>query len=421
MLLLPLLYLALTGAVAWGVYLFARRCVPVILAWNLGDTRITLLAMFVCAVTPIVTGCAIVFFMIKPIFARRGRESVAVVHNPAFEPEIGEFIHAVCRALGAPTPWRIEFDCTTNASAGFVGGWTGLLRNRLILRLGLPLAAAVTQRELAGILAHEFGHFRQGFGMRLSFLIRQINGWFVRSVYGRDHWDERLDDAAESQQNWVGFFSVFASLGIMVSRRVLWLVMMVGHGISAFLLRQMEFDADAAEIQLAGSEAFKTTTIKLTTLDIARAMVDQQIGEIWHFHHHLPDNLPLVLEQRTPSLPPAAIAAVDSILGEKNAHWCATHPSPATRMGRAEAMQSPGQNVSDAPARDLFRQFDDLCRGATIGHYHNLGVPSAANCLIPAKLLLSEKPSPPQVAARPAASTIPFQFDDAPAVHAALR
>jgi Zn-dependent protease with chaperone function len=168
-------------------------------------SQISLLAMFVCIVTPIASGCAVVFFMIKPIFVRRRRESVAVVHNPAFEPEIGDFIHAVCRAVGAPTPWRIEFDCTTDASAGFVGGWSGFLNGRLILRLGLPLVAAVTERELAGILAHEFGHFRQGVGMRLSFLIRRINAWFVRSVYGRDRWDERLAEAAESEKNWVGF------------------------------------------------------------------------------------------------------------------------------------------------------------------------------------------------------------------------
>jgi Zn-dependent protease with chaperone function len=420
MLILPLLYVALVGVVAWGVYFFAIHCVPAILAWNLGSSQITLLAMFVCIVTPIATGCAIVFFMIKPIFVRRRRESVAVVHNPAFEPEIGEFIHRICRAVGAPAPWRIEFDCTTDASAGFVGGWTGLLRSRLILRMGLPLVGAVSQRELAGILAHEFGHFRQGLGMRLSFLIRQINAWFVRSVYVRDDWDERLATAAESEHNWVGFFSVCASLGIMVSRRVLWLVMMIGHAISAFLMRQMEFDADAAEIQLAGSDAFRTTTRKTITLDVVRRMVDEQIAEIWHFHHHLPDNLPMLLEQKTPRLPADAVAAVDLCLLQKKAHWSATHPSPRNRMERADAMKCSGQDLSDAPARELFRQFDDLCRGATIGHYHSRGVPTASARLIPVKVLIGEAPTRPLAEERPAAAIIPFQFDDAPAVPAAL-
>src|SRR6478672_598765 len=61
MVLLPLLYVAVVAGVCWGVYLFAIHCVPAILAWNLGISYITLLAMFVCSVTPIATGCAVVF------------------------------------------------------------------------------------------------------------------------------------------------------------------------------------------------------------------------------------------------------------------------------------------------------------------------------------------------------------------------
>ena len=47
-----------------------------------------------------------------------------------------------------------------------------------MLTIGLPLVAGLSLREFAGIIAHEFGHFTQGFGMRLSYVIRQINGWF---------------------------------------------------------------------------------------------------------------------------------------------------------------------------------------------------------------------------------------------------
>ena len=41
-------------------------------------------------------------------------------------------------------------------------------------------------------MAHEFGHFTQGFGMRISYLVRSISWWFTRVVYQRDQWDERL-------------------------------------------------------------------------------------------------------------------------------------------------------------------------------------------------------------------------------------
>jgi len=425
MLVLPVLYLALTGAVVWGVYLFGTKCVPGILGWDLRFSHFTLLAMFVCIVTPIATGCAVAFFMIKPIFTRARRAPVGAVHNPAFEPQIGEFIEAVCRAVGAPAPCRIEFDCTADASAGYATGWGGFLRNRMVLRLGLSLVATTSERELAGILAHEFGHFRQGMAMRLSFLVRRVNAWFARVVYQRDGWDERLESAIESEKNWVGFMSVFASLGVMISRGVLWVFMMLGHGISAFLMRQMEFDADAVETQLAGSEAFKSTTRKLVTLHATRTLVDQQIAEIWHFHHHLPDNLPILLEHRMHSLPAQTLHAIELELGKTKTRWTASHPSPCDRMRRAEKMGCAGQQLSDGRARDLFRDFPDLCRAVTVGHYHNLGVPQASDRLIPVKVLLGESASRLPAEAEPASplrqATIAFEVEQSSAMASTAR
>jgi Zn-dependent protease with chaperone function len=51
-------------------------------------------------------------------------------------------------------------------------------------RSGSPLVATVSERELAGILAHEFGQSRQR-REHLSFVVRAINGWFGRVVYQR--------------------------------------------------------------------------------------------------------------------------------------------------------------------------------------------------------------------------------------------
>lgn len=43
-------------------------------------------------------------------------------------------------------------------------------------------------QQFAGVLAHEFGHFAQSSGMRLSYLIRSINHWFARVVFEEDQW-----------------------------------------------------------------------------------------------------------------------------------------------------------------------------------------------------------------------------------------
>ena len=81
-----------------------------------------------------------------------------------------------------------------NASAGFMRqGVAGVLSNDLVLTIGLPLVAGLTVRQLGGVLAHEFGHFAQGGGMRLTAIVRGVNAWFARVVFERDEWDLRLE------------------------------------------------------------------------------------------------------------------------------------------------------------------------------------------------------------------------------------
>ncbi len=56
---------------------------------------------------------------------------------------------------------------------------------------------------------------------------------------------------------------------VWLSRRILWALMQVGHGVSCFMLRQMEYDADRYECQVAGSDAFRETMLRLAELDVA--------------------------------------------------------------------------------------------------------------------------------------------------------
>src|SRR5207237_10899472 len=128
---------------------------------------------------PLFAGVVLVLFMIKPLFAPRARHAQPLALNPAAEPLLFAFISKVCETIGAPFPNRIDLDCHLNASAAFRRGAVSFLGNDLVLTIGLPLVAALSLREFAGVLAHEFGHFTQGFAMRLSYLIRSINAWFA--------------------------------------------------------------------------------------------------------------------------------------------------------------------------------------------------------------------------------------------------
>lgn len=67
------------------------------------------------------------------------------------------------------------------------------MRVTVVMILLPVLYLGLTARQLAGVIAHEFGHFTQGTAMRLTYLVGQVNLWFARVVYQRDAWDLWLD------------------------------------------------------------------------------------------------------------------------------------------------------------------------------------------------------------------------------------
>lgn len=167
MVLLPLVYVAFIGAVSWAVYYWAVHF-KFLMSFQ-GGARLSLLK-FVLYITPLFAGAVLVFFLIKPLFARRAPRAQPLALNPGAEPLLFAFIAKVCEAIGAPFPKRIDLDCQFNAAAGFRRGGASLLSSDLVLTIGLPLVPALNMREFAGVLAHEFGHFTQSFGMRLNYL-----------------------------------------------------------------------------------------------------------------------------------------------------------------------------------------------------------------------------------------------------------
>src|SRR5262249_33517292 len=151
------------------------------------------------------------------------------------------------------------------------GGALGVFGNTLVLTIGLPLAAGLSLKQLAGVLAHEFGHFSQGAGMRLIVLIMTVNQWFARVVYERDAWDETLASwSGASNGGYVLVGVAVVGRAVWLPRRILWVLMYLGHIVSGFLLRQMEYDADRYEARLVGADVFAQTFWRMHELSLAQ-------------------------------------------------------------------------------------------------------------------------------------------------------
>jgi Zn-dependent protease with chaperone function len=363
--LLPLIYLALMAGVAWLTWLHATQNVT-ILSGRGGRGRLLVY------VAPLAAGVLMLLFMIKPILARRDHAGKPIVLKPDQEPMLFAFIARICNILKAPVPSEVAIDCQVNASASFRRGLESFGSNDLTLTIGLPLAAGLNSRELAGVLAHELGHFAQGAGMRATYLIRTINGMFARIVYERDEWDVWLQQAKNVDFR-LTLVIWFAQAGIGLNRLILKGLMMLGHACSCFMLRQMEYDADRYEIELAGTDTFISTSEKMPLLSVAlmNAFDDAQNALRTK---KVPDDLTALMTHHDALLSKVDRDRLLDHQRQEKTGLLDTHPSMRDRVAAARRLGRKGLYRNDAPATTLFRDFAESSRAVTLQHYELVGV-----------------------------------------------
>jgi len=382
MVILPLIYLSLVGAAGWCVYWWATHGLSI---FGGGGSGRGMLLKLIVYLTPLFTGIVVVLFMIKPLLARRAPAAQPLALNSAAEPVLFALVRCICDAVGAPFPKRIDVDCQLNASASFRRGMLSFFGSDLMLTIGMPLVAGMTARQFAGILAHEFGHFTQGFGMRLTYIIRSINMWFARIAYDRDAWDATLDQWAEEAEDFRVMLVVnTARLGVWFSRLILKILLFIGHGIGCFMLRQMEYDADSYEIKLAGSDTFESAAKRPHILGNALEKSYKEIRVGWSRNKCLPDNFPAYLLNHEAAINHAARTHIEDAAGLGKTKIFDTHPADGDRIRQARRAGEPGVFDLDMPATALFANFEVLAKQVTHLHYSDdLGIPLAMAKLSP--------------------------------------
>jgi Zn-dependent protease with chaperone function len=371
MLVLPLVYLGLIAGLGYFVYWHATENVTIFEGRGNGKWKLFIYA------APLLVGAVLLVFMVKPLFARRPRAAAPLSLRRHDQPVLFAYVERLCDLVGAPRPARIDVDCRVNASASFREGVFGLLGGRLVLTIGLPLAAGLTLRQLTGVLAHEFGHFAQGTGMRLTYLIRSVNAWFYRVVNERDAWDEGLVNLSHDSGHYaITLVVALCRLFVFLTRKVLWVLMYAGHAISSLMLRQMEFDADRYEAAVAGADSFCQTAERLRLLDVGSHAAFADLESAWR-ERRLADDLPKLIRSRESDLPPELRRRIAAHAASDKTGWLDTHPCDAARVAAVRRRNAPGvfpalPPDSEPPASVLFNDFDDLCRAATMDFYREM-------------------------------------------------
>ena len=168
-------------------------------------------------------------------------------------PALRAEVERVRRAVGAAPLHGIVINGELNAAAAFVPRGFGAWGQRHYLLLGLPLLQALDGRELAAVVAHEFGHFHGGHGV--------FTGWIYRL---RASWYRLLEGMSDGgvwggQLLWV-FFRWYAPYF---------------DAYSQVMARRQEYAADAEAAAVAGAEAAASALMRI---ELASDWLD---GEFW--------------------------------------------------------------------------------------------------------------------------------------------
>ena len=364
--LLPLIYLAVVASAGYGVYFHLTNNL-----WLL-EGRGSYLVRGLLYAGPAVVGGVLVFFMWKPLLARPAHVQTGVTIDRADAPLLFELVERIRGAVRAPAPRALVLDSEVNASASFRRGLTSFARrDDLTLTIGLPLVAGLDIRQLSGVLAHELGHFAQGSSMRLTYLIRSVNGWLARVAYDRDSWDEWLANAAKEWDWRIGIVLHMARFTVWLTRKLLVVLAMLGHAIGTFMLREMEYDADRYEAGVAGSDVFESTALRMRVLSIARQQAIGISSHAWR-EGRLCDDFPGLVAAMADRMPAPLRAEIEAgYADDTRAGIFDTHPPDKQRIDSAKAEAATGILRLQGPAAVLLGSGSPLPRRVSEAYYRD--------------------------------------------------
>jgi Zn-dependent protease with chaperone function len=204
----------------------------VILKWGVGRL---LEGRFNVGLLFLLIGCvSLLWSLLGALWARQqAPEGVEITREQA--PRLFELIEKVRRKSRAPAPDVVLLDGDLNAAIVQQPrlGLLGWHRNTLIL--GLPMLMALSVKQLAAVVAHEFGHLRGAHGKLGTWVYRTRRSWWV---------------LAESRER--------AGLGASWADAVLGLFFKYffpRFNARAFVLsRQQEYEADAVAHKTVGAQ-----------------------------------------------------------------------------------------------------------------------------------------------------------------------
>ena len=239
----------------------------------------------------------------------------------------------------------------------------------MILCIGLPLVYGLNLKQFTAIMAHEMGHFSQGFGMRFSYMIRRITHYLMRIVYARDFFDAKLAAAAETKALFLFWPIIYALIFyVWLSRKILEGVCYLCVILSLYFTRQMEYDADKAEVLFGGSELFEKNCYDLKILNLASSFAVSSCRNSYS-DMKLGRNFPRLIVVNRILIKHKHKEMIRQEIKESETGRFDTHPSDKDRIQHALSLKEQGLFTLEIPTKALFNNLDKIAQEATLNFY----------------------------------------------------
>jgi predicted Zn finger-like uncharacterized protein len=347
LLLMPLFYMAVIGGLGYGMYWLATASVA----------RGISPAGFWAAEA---IAAAVLVCLIKPLLEPQRRMVAIYPVDLNKEAPLRELTAQLCQQIGAPPPKSVHVECSTRLSANSRRGGE--------LVLGLPLVACLTAPQLAGLIAQQLALLRRGAGSGATNIIRAINRWLWRSVYGKSRFDQWLSLVAERPHFHLAKLLLPLAAARFPAQVVLFVPMFIANTVGASVVRRAELDADRTAARLVGRKTFAALLERVELVEFTWEGVLAEL-DFLHREQALPDNLPQQLALRMLDMTPELRAVLRETVNKPDEK---PFDSRATTPERLEAIAGePESGIFDCPlpAKALLANYENAARELTWDYY----------------------------------------------------
>ncbi|MET8029843.1 M48 family metallopeptidase [Streptomyces avermitilis] len=117
---------------------------------------------------------------------RGGKDPGGIPVSKSEAPELWALVHAIADATRTRPPDEIRLVAEPNAFAAEGGRPLGLRARKRYLLLGAPVVAVLTDRQLAAVVSHEFGHYsdQDTIGLAAGLPVAHAAAWSLALLAG---------------------------------------------------------------------------------------------------------------------------------------------------------------------------------------------------------------------------------------------